>query len=328
MEIWRMIRVHKKIFRIGCILLLMLTLSACQLAREDGLTGQGDRLVGVYVTDEYLDLLDFESYLQDNAPKLMHGGEISADDQDKYNGRVYADLMPQTLTRETGEPTEIWEYVFEGIDGIPFFLAKITQPDGEVYTGSSSDNVINDAHITVGNESSLEGTIYMTPMPEKPEILYVNPVYQSSDGEVYLTTGNGISADMDMKGATFSTTLNEKHTVTKNGKKTEETFTVTVHVAVKHPTKSVGVIQMSAENTPVSREDYAPDALPEEVTVGPDTAYVIVESKILSPSDETIVREIFSPGDDYFTSYAAREDGFFESKSIALLWEESPDRDI
>ena len=319
---------HKKIFCIGGILLLMLSLSACQLAREDGLTGQGDRLVGVFVTDEYLDLFDFESYLQDNAPKIMHGGEISADDQDKYNGRVYATFKSETLTNETGGTTEIWNYEFEELDGIPFFLAEITHPDGDTYTGSSTDSVINDAHITVGNENSLEGTIYMTPIPQRPETLYINPVYQSSNGEVYLTTGNGFSADMDSEGEKFSTTLNETHTVTENGEKTEESFTVTVHVAVKYPTESVGVIQMSAGNTPVFREDYAPDALPEEVAVGPDTAYVIVESKILSPNGETVIREIFSPGDDHFTSYSAREDGFLESKRVALLWEESPDRDI
>lgn len=53
--------------------LLMLTLlSGCQLARED--EGEnGDRLVGVFVTTEYIDLFDMERYLNDNLRAV--GGE-------------------------------------------------------------------------------------------------------------------------------------------------------------------------------------------------------------------------------------------------------------
>jgi hypothetical protein len=325
-----MIYVVKKIFFIGCALLLMLSFSACQLAKDDGLAGQGDRLIGVYVTRKYLDLFDFESYLQDHAPQIMNGGEISVDGQEKYNGRIYAELKSRPLTTEPGDAVEKWDYVFEGLDGIPFFLATVTEPDGEAYKGSSSDGALSDVHVKVGDGDSLEGTIYITPTPGSPETFYINPVYQSGDGEVYLTTGNGMSADMDSEGAAFSTTLDEKRTFTENGKKTEESFTVTVHVAVKYPTESVGVIQMNAENTPVSREDYTPDTLPEKVAVGPDTEYVIVETKVLSPGGKTVSREVFDPGDDHFTSYAAREDGICEAKMVSILWGDTggPDHDL
>ena len=104
-------------------------------------------LAGVFITREYLDLFDFESYLSDNASTIVNGGEITVEDQEKYNGRLYAVLKPRTLTNEeTGDTTEHWEYVFEETTGIPFILVETKQPDGQSYMGSSSDGSVSDAH--------------------------------------------------------------------------------------------------------------------------------------------------------------------------------------
>ena len=52
-----------------------------------------DRLIGVFITTEHLDLFDFESYFQDNANKVMSGGEISSSDSAPYQGKLYAILV-------------------------------------------------------------------------------------------------------------------------------------------------------------------------------------------------------------------------------------------
>jgi hypothetical protein len=55
----------------------LLTLAGCQLAVEDaGGTNNGDRLIGVFVTKEYLDLFDTEGYLNDNISKLSGSGKV------------------------------------------------------------------------------------------------------------------------------------------------------------------------------------------------------------------------------------------------------------
>lgn len=58
-------------------------LAGCQLALEDaGADASESRLIGVFLTTEYLDLFDFESYLKDNIGRFS-GGEINLDDADE-----------------------------------------------------------------------------------------------------------------------------------------------------------------------------------------------------------------------------------------------------
>lgn len=81
---------HKSMTAICCIVILC-ALTGSQLAQENAGTNiYEDRLVGVLVTTEYLDLFDFENYLGDNI-KGFSGGEIVVDgDTQKYQGRLYA----------------------------------------------------------------------------------------------------------------------------------------------------------------------------------------------------------------------------------------------
>ena len=47
--------------------ILLIILSGCRLAREDaGENASEERLIGVFLTTESLDLFDFDSYLKDN----------------------------------------------------------------------------------------------------------------------------------------------------------------------------------------------------------------------------------------------------------------------
>lgn len=76
---------------IALILALALVLSGCSMLREDGAPAQEDRLVGIYITPEYVDTFDLEAYFEDNASSLINGGgEISSQDAAKYSQRIYA----------------------------------------------------------------------------------------------------------------------------------------------------------------------------------------------------------------------------------------------
>ena len=104
-----------------CCVFIICALAGCQLALESaGANTNGDRLIGVFITNEYLDLFDFEGYLNDNI-NSFRGGEIDAERSNthKYQGRLYAVLVPKAhVNEETGESTVTHEYVFEGIEGI------------------------------------------------------------------------------------------------------------------------------------------------------------------------------------------------------------------
>ena len=59
---------------IALILALALALPGCSMLREDASPAQEDRLVGIYITPEYVDTFDLEAYFEDNASSLINGG--------------------------------------------------------------------------------------------------------------------------------------------------------------------------------------------------------------------------------------------------------------
>jgi len=285
-------------------------------------TVQTTRLIGAFITREYLDLFDFEGYINDHPSSLVMGGNINIENSERYNGRIYAELREVPLTNEeTGAPSVTWEYEFPDLDGIDFFAAEITPPNGDTFYAMHGGDAVSDARYAVGDaDSAIEGTIHFAPNDDL--VFYVNPVYQDSDGRVYVTTGSGMtSSGSNWEGATFSMTLEEQQTAAENGEETAESFKLTVHFAVRNPPQSVGIIQMDARNEIVARDDYDTNELPERIEPEGDAEYIIAETRVTAPDGGAVVtREIFDAGDDYITAYVGREDGIVEARLIELLW--------
>ena len=79
---------------LALLLAAALLLSGCSLARpetEADAAQNEDLMVGVLVTLEPLDLFDFEAYFNDNAASLAKGGEVSAQDAEKYQNVLFAE---------------------------------------------------------------------------------------------------------------------------------------------------------------------------------------------------------------------------------------------
>lgn len=57
----------------GFAILIAGTMGGCTLAVPyAGKEGSGDRMIGAFITTEYLDLYDMESYLNDHASSLVN----------------------------------------------------------------------------------------------------------------------------------------------------------------------------------------------------------------------------------------------------------------
>ena len=64
------------IFSIICSLL-----TGCSLAVEDAENGKaGDKLVGVLITKEHIDLFDFDTYMNEHVSVIANEGEVIIDD--------------------------------------------------------------------------------------------------------------------------------------------------------------------------------------------------------------------------------------------------------
>lgn len=326
------------VFVIVLLGLFALGLTGLSLAGVDGADAYGvnaadarketGRLVGMFVTTEPLDLFDIEGYLNNNLTQaVLAGGEVRMEDTDEYQGRIYAELVNRPLTNtKTGEVVDHWEYEFPGLEGVGYF-AYYYAKDGEEYWATSTGDVMVDAKthfkVTDGGEGiELDGTLCVS--PGATELNYfVNPVYQLPDGRVYLLSGSGFSMGPGYgEGEVWSTNLKESTEETLNGR-TQDAWdcSVTLHIDLMYWPQSYTVCEMGADNAVLSRTEYNPGRLPEELTLGADTAYVLLESRRLSPEGETVTeRTIYEPGEEYLESFHCRADGVCVPDSTTLIW--------
>lgn len=287
-----------------------------------------DRLIGVFITTEYLDLFDFESYFQDNADKVLSGGEISSSDSAPYQGKLYATLAEDPYTNpETGETVMTKEYVFDGIEGIAYFSAWYTDESGMQYWGTGGDDAISDAHIgfhatDAGDSIDMKGTIYVS-TSKGSNVFYYNPVYQTATGEVYLMSGQSMSHGGELSaGMSGSHALKEEQTVTIDGKSETVSSSIEVSTCFMDTPISTSVLQFDEDGNIVSGEDYAAGDLPFKITTSSDTEYIIVETHMKSGGGrETVTRELFQPDNESLFAFSCREDGICIKQYCSIAWD-------
>ena len=304
-----------------CLWLLIALFSAltgCQLAMPDA-GEEEDRLIGVFVTRKYLDLFDFERYFNDNAWRFT-GGEIVLDEPARqYEERIYAVLTSKTITSETGETAEFSEYVFEGLEGIPYFSAQMTLPDGQSYIALTGGEEISggQSSVNVGDEedsTALEGTIYISANAAEKSF-YCNPVYQGADGRVYLTAGTGVSGDLSA-GGSFAQSLDASATETIDGITKQRSFSIRIEIRAIAPPEKIVLMQMDESGALLSWEEFAPGALPQELSPRADAAFLIAQTV----SEGSISHEIYDSASQSLDTFYVREDNICIKKSTQLSW--------
>lgn len=313
-----------------CFALIFCALAGCQLAKEStGSSASGDKLIGVFVTTQYLDLFDFDGYMIDNI-KNFQGGEITMDNKttQKYQGRIYATLVPSTYTsEETGETILTHDYTFTDIEGIQFCIPIVQSTEDEnSYRSTMTDPALSNVNtsIAVGddeNSITLDGTIFVTTSGNIDKY-YFNPVYQSADGSVYVVSGESFSFnnETNSEGAVFSQNLSETTTITENGKTKKDSISINISISSMFAPEKIVVIQMNADNAPVSQTEYKPDTLPDDIALEAVTAYVIVETyKQDGNGTATVSRDIYGRDAKNIETYFARADGFCVKRNIKVV---------
>jgi hypothetical protein len=303
-----------------CCALVFLVFSSCQLARENAGAGmEEERLIGIFITTEPLDLFDFEGYINDNLRRFQ-GGNILINERNaqKYQGRLYAVLVPRVLTNEeTGETVLTHEYVFEGVEGILYCAPSMQSADGVTgYVSAVTDPAISNGHANLSfgddeNSLSLEGTLFAIPS-NKAIVYYFNPVYQSSGGDVYSVTGSGftVSTETYSEGSIYSQTLESATTVTENGRAKTERMSVKISISVMFAPERITIVQMNPDNAVVKLTEYKPEKMPKEFTLEANAAYFIVETHKQDNRGNTIIsREIYGRDVESIETFFAREDG-------------------
>ena len=284
---------------IALILVLALMLPGCSLLREEGEPADADRLVGVYITENYIDSFDFEAYVQDNASSLSGGsGEISREDAAKYTRRIYAEITDG----KTSFP----------IEGIAFIAARY-EKDGESCTGSDYGDKLADVHLSINVSDDMETTVLTGKLFADSGAghmsAYCNPVYQQADGRVYLVPGEGVSANM----GSMTHSLSESCESAKKGERGYG-MDITLEVEGRRPSEKLAVLLYSAEGALLSRTEYAPEEMPEEIsaegaawavfedyTADYDGEPQVIRQLIAAGSDEGFLSLHLEPGESFYT---------------------------
>ena len=283
---------------------LLLCLSACQLAQPAAQT-QADMLVGVMLTPKPLDLFDWEGYVGDHIGQS--GGEVSAADAADYAQRLYATQVDEGR----------WQ--FEGIEGFAFFAASYESASGTVST-VQNDGLADGSYAVHerddGSDCDISATLYVR--PETPFAWYFNPVYQTADGEIYLTAGQGMSFAGDNRpGMSASQTFSDSRTYTgPDGQRTDST-SCEVTVEIRALPEQFRLFWMDAENRILRQESWAADALPEAINPG-DAAWLLAEEW----SGGTVTRTLCQPGDTSLRTYAPGALDTVQAVDIPVNWPE------
>lgn len=267
---------------IALIFALALMLPGCSLLREEGEPADADRLVGVYITENYIDSFDFEAYVQDNASSLSGGGEISREDAAKYTRRIYAEVVDG----KTSFP----------IEGIAFIAARY-EKDGESCTGSDYGDKLADVHLSINVSDDMETTVLTGKLFADSGAghmsAYCNPVYQQADGRVYLVPGEGVSANM----GSMTHSLSESCESAKKGERGYG-MDITLEVEGRRPSEKLAVLLYSADGALLSRTEYAPEEMPEEIAAE-GAAWAVFEDYTADYSGEPqVIRQLIAAGSD------------------------------
>lgn len=312
---------------IGSLIVAMtFSITGCTLAVEGAgeETTTQDQLIGAFITTEDMTTFDWEAYLEENLEDLISKGEVSLDDMAGNtfgsDQRVYA-----TVDRHGSDEPGDWEIYFEDLKGICFFVAQWQYGDGGPFIMMTYDDEIceiQDSYNFAGEEDEMElaGTIYILPSMYDT-IYYMNPVYQTEAGDIYVVPGGMGDHIGSLELAELKTSYSASYTVTKDGKTEASKMTISITYKGAYEPSRILVHQMDASNRVVKMEEFEPGKLPEEIITEANTAYMVVETQHVN--GEASTREIYTPnegGDDYFDTFFVTEDGGLGQMSTRIMW--------
>ena len=250
-------------------------------------------LIGAFVSEEDLDI-GGDLAVSAAGEFVWKAGRLYMDtDEDWWalkdrGGGIYCTMEPDARYGE--EDAKSPNITIFGALGAPLGKA-----------GIDDDNGVRTTDI------DLSGEVYAC--GDRQVIFKLYPIYQTSDGRIYLTRGNSMGMS-GSDGASMTHTLTRDKTVSR-----------------PTPTKFT-VAHMDENDDLLKLEEFAPDALPESITAAPGAAYLIGTSYGQDGDGETAEYDICSRSNDsapyaYSNLNTFRyQDGKLCSISIKVNWGE------
>lgn len=323
---------NKRLRVMICTMISVALLTGCQLAKEEAeLQQEKDKLIGVYITKEYVDTFDMDQYIVDHIDELVMGDEPATIDLDtqKYDNRLYATIVEDVNEDEMngGSVTHV-SYQFGDLEGMGYYFPVCYETEeGNSYVAIESDPGICDGHNYINSTDTeeqirFEGTIYVCPDEEGVAGVYCNPVYQCPNGSVYLVSGQGMSFSGGSEGGSMSFKVEDKMTHRENEE--EKTYVNSIEIKVEtvyEPTK-IQLLQMDEAGNKLDSAEYVPGKLPEKIKPLSDTEYFIIETYKLDSAGESIVtRKMVGKDETFFQTLYVGERNVCEQTMTEIKWD-------
>ena len=263
-------------------------------------------LIGAFVSEEDLDIDDLE--ITATGKVRWKQGRLYMDtDEDWWalkdrGSGIYCTMEPDSRDGEEDAKSPC----------ITNF-GTLGAPQGK--TAIDNDNGVRTTDI------DLSGEVYAC--GDRQVIFNFYPIYQTSDGRIYLTRGNSMGMS-GSDGASITHTLTRDKTETIGGKSERVKVRVAITVAARPTPTKFTVAHMDENDNLLKLEEFAPDALPESITAAPGAAYLIGTSYGQDWDGETAEYSIcnrdgrIQPPLDAF----AYQDGKLKAVSIRVNWKE------
>ena len=295
----------KRMAVMGVLLAVSLAFGGCALAREELENPMKDRLVGVYLTKEYLEMEE---------PKIGMNwkGELYLEDSQTQIEGILGDLSDESLLH------------FEGVEGYGIYGIRMhSESDSSVF---SSDEIFADIHLTLeDNGEKIEAVVYVG--ENGPRVVYFNPIYQREDGTVYLRQGTGLSWDGFVEGAAMSQSMKESVSEGVKGEETVKTFECAIEIRQSTEPRTTELLFLDGENKVLERreESRIREILEKDegrLEVPQGTEYLLlVQSGKAQGQEAEEKRSLCNRGEEHLEFVLPGTDGCLEAVQLQILWQ-------
>ncbi len=324
------------IFSLMLLMVFFTSFTGFTLAKKDGAkassTSAEDKLVGVYITTDYIDSFDTEKYLSDHTDTIQDGVTLDYAESKEYNSRIYA-IRTEDLEYDNEDPLKSYkiDFEFKGIDGFSYYLydqvvpnvtTSISYVDPVISAANSSINVTT---TDTGTKLTLIGNINTVSTGDFT-CFYFNPVYQTADGELYLLPGTGMSTSGFTYGSSLSGGITEDSVFTQNGSTKNYSAEIKISVTFVRKPLQYTITEFNSNHELLTRYTYLPEEIPTDYTPDSSCSYLVVDCLYGSKNTDTVSERIlYQPTDSSLTTRICREDGICLDKSTTLHWANQAD---
>ena len=225
-----------------CIMLALLTLSGCSLAKTDSVDPGAEILVGAFVS---LDSIG-------------------------YPGR---DGPVEVTKTETG-----WE--IPGVEGIWVYQIPVYENGGLSFDISEDPRAdIGGITARVGGGVNWSATLTLANTVDPDTALHFNPLYLRQDGTMYTVANIGLGVDPELVGQGGAWTSHHESAAPVYDWSDENWSTsVDIRYEIAIPTEAYVLCRMDEQNRELFRQEYLPGELPEELE--PQCSWLLLEKHL------------------------------------------------